>query len=156
MCIGHAADHAFGRQFAKSVDRVDNVHVALESGTVVPRPQDNTRATLAPILTKEDGRIDFQRSAQEIYNRLRGFQPWPGAWTRFRGKNFNIWEARLAQESFADVSPATLRVDGNRLFVACGDNSALEFLTIQPEGKKKMSAKDFVNGYRPASSEAFG
>ena len=66
----------------------------LESGTVYPEPQDHGRSTLAPILKKEDGKIDFQSTAQEILNRLRGFQPWPGAYTSFRGKNLHIWAAQ--------------------------------------------------------------
>lgn len=127
---------------------------ALEQGTITPRPQDNTKATLAPILTKEDGRIDFRRSARGIHNRLRGFQPWPGAFTTFRGRNLNVWEARPAGAS--NLSPSELKVVGERLLVGCGQNTALEFLTVQPEGKKRMSAKDFVNGYRPLAVERLG
>src|SRR6266851_4282431 len=66
----------------------------LKAGTVHPQPQDHAKATLAPILTKEDGKVDFQRTAQEILNRLRGFQPWPGAYTSFRGKNLHVWAAQ--------------------------------------------------------------
>ena len=71
---------------------------ALQAGKVQPRPQDNAKATLAPILKKEDGRIDFHRTAQEICNRLRGFQPWPGAFTTFRGKNLQVWAAKPVPE----------------------------------------------------------
>jgi len=125
---------------------------ALENSTITPRPQDNSQASLAPILKKEDGLIDFSRSAQRIYDRLRGFQPWPGAWTKFRGKNFTIWEARPGRN--VGVPPATLLLDGDRLLVGCGDGTALEMITVQPEGKKRMSARDFVNGYRPSGDEA--
>src|SRR5579863_3335564 len=69
---------------------------SLQAGNIRPRPQDNAQATLAPILKKEDGQVDFSRSAQEIFNRIRGFQPWPGAYTKFRGKNLQILKARPA------------------------------------------------------------
>jgi len=124
---------------------------ALEAGTVTPRPQEDSKATLAPILTKEDGRIEFHRTAQEIYNRLRGFQPWPGAFTTFRGKNLNVWEAKPAGAS--NLSPGELKVEGERLLVGCGKNTALELITVQPEGKKRMSARDFVNGHQPKAKE---
>jgi methionyl-tRNA formyltransferase len=127
---------------------------ALENSTITSRPQDNSQASLAPILKKEDGLIDFSRSAQQIYDRLRGFQPWPGAWTKFRGKNFTIWEARPGRN--AGVPPATLLLDGDRLLVGCGDGTALEMITVQPEGKKRMSARDFVNGYQPKPNEKLG
>jgi len=127
----------------------------LEAGTITPDPQDNARASLAPILTKEDGHIDFQRPATEIYNRLRGFQPWPGAFSLFRGKKLAIVEAKPV-DGTAGAPPATLKVEGTRLFVACGDSTAIELLTVQPEGKKPMSAAAFVNGHRPAHGEALG
>jgi methionyl-tRNA formyltransferase len=118
----------------------------LAEGTINPQPQKNHQATLAPILKKEDGRIDFSRSAQEIYNRLRGFQPWPGAFTSFRGKVLNVTAAKPTSEV---VPQSQLLVRDNRLFVGCGNATALELLEVQPEGKKRISASDFVHGYRP-------
>src|SRR5579862_6184417 len=109
----------------------------LPSGIVSARPQDNTRATLAPILKKEDGQIDFQRTAQEVLNRLRGFQPWPGAYTSFRGKNLQIWAAQPVERA---VSPAAIVVENGRLIVGCGSGSALQLLEVQLEGKKRMPA----------------
>ncbi len=125
----------------------------LEAGTIHPQKQDNARATLAPILKKEDGRIDFTRSAQEIYNRLRGFQPWPGAFTTFRRKGLGITAIKLAAEQ---VATAEILVRDGRLFVGCGIGSAIELLEIQPEGKKRMAARDFVQGYRPQPGERLG
>lgn len=125
----------------------------LEAGTVHPQPQDNKKATLAPILRKEDGRIDFCRTAQQILNRLRAFQPWPGAFTTFRGKNLNVWAAKLASKHLAE---SELAVDGERLFVGCGENTSLELLEMQPEGKKRMTARDFMHGYRPQTGEKLG
>src|SRR5580698_73482 len=107
----------------------------LQAETVQARPQDNTKATLAPILKKEDGRIDFHRSAEEICNRLRGFQPWPGAFTTFRGKNLQVWAAKPAKR---EASRGELAVQTEHLFAGSGQNTALELLELQPEGKKRL------------------
>ncbi|MGA2357141.1 MAG: methionyl-tRNA formyltransferase, partial [Terriglobales bacterium] len=86
-------------------------------------------------------------------NRLRGFQPWPGAFTMFRGKNLHVWDATAAPGS---LSPGELLVEGNRLIVGCAEGTALALLEVQPEGKKRMPAGDFVHGYRPQSGEKLG
>jgi methionyl-tRNA formyltransferase len=125
----------------------------LEARTLHPRPQDNARASLAPILKKEDGRIDFSRSAADIINRIRGFQPWPGAYTKFRGKTLQILKAQPAAHA---VPVGELHVLSNRLLVGCGHNTSLELLEIQLEGKKRSSAQDFVRGYRPIPGEKLG
>ena len=125
----------------------------LSEGTIRPEPQKNEEATLAPILKKEDGRIDFGRDASQSYHRLRGFQPWPGAFTNFRGKALNITAAKPATEK---VPQAELLVIDDKLFVGCGNSSALELLEVQPEGKKRISAREFVHGYRPKTGERLG
>lgn len=125
----------------------------LREGKIPLQAQDDARATLASILKKEDGRIDFQRTAAEIWNRLRGFQPWPGAFTSFRGKNLHVWAARPSTGSAAQ---AKIKVDQQRLLVGCGEDTCLELLEVQPEGKKRMSAQDFIHGYRPQSGEKLG
>lgn len=125
----------------------------LEAGKVRPRPQDHSKVTLAPILKKEDGRIDFHRSAQEICNRLRGFQPWPGAFTSFHGKNLHVWSAHPADYHLAE---GALAIEADRMIVGCGQGAALELLEVQPEGKKRMTACDFIHGYRPQKGEKLG
>ena len=125
----------------------------LQSESLTPRKQDNGQTSLAPILTKEDGRIDFGRTAHEIYNRLRGFQPWPGAFTVFRGRMLSITAAKPAS---GKASQARLLVEGSQLFVGCGMNTSLAILELQPEGKKRMPARDFIHGYRPHDSEILG
>jgi methionyl-tRNA formyltransferase len=122
----------------------------LQTGTIRPQRQDNAHATLAPMLKKEDGRIDFSRSAQEIYDRFRGFQPWPGAFTSFRGRGLNITALRPTS---AQAFPAQLLVRDGKLFVGCGKNSSVELLEVQPEGKKRISGRDFIQGYRPSVGE---
>jgi methionyl-tRNA formyltransferase len=125
----------------------------LQAKRIHPHPQDNSQATLAPILKKEDAVIDFSRSAAEIYNRIRGFQPWPGAYTKFRDKTLQITKARPLAES---VPPAELRTSDDRLLVGCAHNTSLELLEIQLEGKKRTSAPDFLRGYHPTPSEKLG
>jgi methionyl-tRNA formyltransferase len=125
----------------------------LQSGSLQPRPQDHSQATLAPILNKEDGLIDFSRSAAEICNRMRGFQPWPGAYTRFRGKNLQLLKARPATDA---MPPAQLCPHADRLLVGCGHGTSLELLEIQLEGKKPTSARDFLHGYHPQPGEKLG
>lgn len=126
----------------------------LQAGTITPQPQDHTRASLAPILKKEDGLIDFQRTAPEICSRLRGFQPWPGAFTTLRGKTLNIEAARPAEGPL--IPPGELKVEGERLLAGCGGGTTVEFLQVHPEGKRSMSARDFIHGYRPKSGEKLG
>jgi len=125
----------------------------LAAGTIQPKPQDHSKATLAPILKKEDGLIDFSRSAIETVNRWRGFQPWPGAYTKFRGKNLAV----VAAKSSAVVAPiGEIRLQGERTFVGCGANTSLELLEIQLEGKKRMTTRDFLHGYHLTSGERLG
>lgn len=132
---------------------VETLH-GLQRGTVRPLPQNHALATLAPILKKEDGQVNFTRSAGEIYNRWRGFQPWPGASTLFRGKNLKIIAARVGEGRAA--SPGELQWDGEKLIAGCGNGSVLELLQLQPEGRKAISAREFVSGYRPAPGERLG
>ena len=127
--------------------------VALQAGEICPQKQDNSHATLAPILKKEDGEVDFSRNATEIFNRFRGFQPWPGAYTKFRGKNLQILNAKPAPDK---VPPAELKLTADRLLAGCGQNTSLELLEIQVEGKKRTAARDFIHGYRPKEGEKLG
>ncbi len=125
----------------------------LQAGTIHPRPQDHAKATLAPILKKEDGQIDFHLTAREILNRLRGFQPWPGAYTSFRGKNLHVWAAQPVERA---ATTAEMLVENGRLIAGCAAGSALELLEVQLEGKKRMPAADFVHGHQPRTGENLG
>jgi methionyl-tRNA formyltransferase len=133
----------------------------LEGGQVRLAPQDHSQATLAPILKKEDGRMDFARSAEDLFNRLRGFQPWPGAFTIFKGKALQVHHAQPLQHA-VKLTSAQIAVEGTRLFVGCGKkeakdtNAALELLEVQLEGKRRMTTQEFINGYRPKSGDYLG
>src|SRR5271169_5641075 len=111
----------------------------LANGTIHPQPQDNANATLAPILKREDGLIDFSRTATETWNRFRGFQPWPGAFTLFRGKVLQLHAAVPAPE-VALVKAAHFVVEKGRLLLGFAHGTTLEVLELQVEGKKRMSA----------------
>lgn len=133
---------------------VDTI-AAYAAGRIAPQPQDHPNATLAPILTKDDGRIDFSQPAAVIHNRLRGFTPWPGAHTTFRGAGLKVIAARPARETL-QAPPGTLEFTQRRLLVACGQATALELLELQPEGRNKVSAESFANGARLSQNEILG
>ena len=133
----------------------------LDNGQVRATPQNHVHATLAPILKKEDGRMDFTRSAEELFNRLRGFQPWPGAFTTFKGKTLQVHRSQATNlERALQLAAGEIAVEGTRLFVGCRKNEAadttLELLEIQLEGKRRMTAQQFINGYRPTSGDYLG
>ena len=123
----------------------------LERGEIAPSPQDDSQASFAPLLKKEDGRIDWSLSAQQIYNRIRGLQPWPGAFTTFRGKSCHIWGTpasrrsprRGCRRSFADA-----RGRATRRHAASTPLCELE--SVQLEGRKRVTAREFANGARLA------
>jgi methionyl-tRNA formyltransferase len=125
---------------------------SLESAGVVPVPQDNALATLAPIIKKEDGRIDWHWPARDTVNRSRGFVPWPGTYTRFRGRQLNIWRARAAGER---IEPGTLVRAEGCLLAGAGEGS-VELLEVQVEGKKRVDAAAFWNGYQIKDGERLG
>jgi len=157
---GDTAETLGPRLAAIGADLMVDTLRRLEAGTVCPVPQDNTQATLAPILKKEDGRMDFTRSANDLYNRLRGFQPWPGAFTIFKGKTLQVHRAQPAQQA-AKLEPGHIAVEAARLFVGCGvdkdkDEPALELLEIQLEGKRRMTVQEFINGYRLKTGDHLG
>ncbi|MGH9556675.1 MAG: methionyl-tRNA formyltransferase, partial [Terriglobales bacterium] len=126
----------------------------LELSALRASPQNHSQASLAPLLKKEDGRIYFAWTATEIHNRLRGFQPWPGVYTIFRGKNLALWAVQPVAGMAAP--PAELRIVSERLLLGCGQGTTLEIHELQPEGKKRMSARDFLHGYRPREGERLG
>ena len=142
------------RLAAMGADLLVETLQGLKEGSIHPQPQDNSRATLAPILKKEDGIADFSRTAEEIFNRIRGFQPWPGMHTKFRGKGLRIWKAAPTEADLnLTLKPGQLRVLDDRVFVGCGSKTSLELIEVQLEGKKCSSARDFLHGYRPEEGE---
>jgi methionyl-tRNA formyltransferase len=132
----------------------------LAAETITPKAQNHAEASYAPMLKKEDGRIDWKRPAVEIYNRMRGFAPWPGAYTTFRGQSCQVWGEPVSKERAASLpggrAPGTLFGEKNELLVWCGDATVLDVRLVQVEGRKAVRATDFANGARLKSGERFG
>ena len=146
------------RLSAKGPDLVAETLERLEAGTISPQPQDNSRASRAPLLKKEHGLIDWSRPAHEIANRVRGFLPWPGCHTGFRGRKLQIWRAksnpshereRVGQE----LQPGQLFTHDDSLLVTCGQDTFLEILDVQLEGRRRMTAAEFLHGAQPEPGE---
>ena len=143
----------------------------LDKGQITPIPQDNSEATYAPPLRKEHGRIDWQLSARQIYNQIRGLDPWPGAFTTFRGKTCRLWGRPLSTDDFANATgslhpghahsslppspPGTIHTRKSAVFVSCGVG-ALVLTFVQLEGRKRVPAGDFANGAQLTSADRFG
>jgi len=129
----------------------------LASGSIAPEKQDNAQATYAPLLKKEDGRVEWSQPALAIHNRIRGLQPWPGAFTSFRGQSLHIWRSEIAVEELG--RPAAGRqgqiLTVRPLTVSTAD-TPLELLEVQLEGRKRIPAADFVNGQRVTENELLG
>jgi methionyl-tRNA formyltransferase len=122
----------------------------VDRGEIRPVAQNDDEATYAPLLKREDGLIDWRMSAPEMARRVRAFQPWPGTFTFFRGSRLMLWKARYVEQRHHS-EPATITgLEKSGVLVACASETALLIEEIQLEGKRRMSARDFINGLRLA------
>jgi methionyl-tRNA formyltransferase len=121
-----------------------------ELPAIQSEPQDDSQATYAPILKKEDGKIDWQLSAHEILNRIRGFEPWPGGYGFLRGQRLQIWSAAVGDQ---ELLPGVLRAVNRKLYAGCGRGESIELRGVQLEGKKRMPASAFMNGFPLSGDE---
>ena len=130
----------------------------LECGTLRGEPQDHSLATYAPLLKREDGRIHWAMPAPQIFNRCRGFDPWPGTYAEFRGSRLRLWGRPFPQKRAPGNAPApgTLQLVGSTLVAACGESTWLELTELQLEGRKRMTATEFLAGARLAHDERLG
>ena len=126
------------------------VRTLAELPAIQPQPQDDSQATYAPILKKEDGKIDWTLSAREILNRIRGFEPWPGGYGFLRGQRLQIWSAVSGNQR---LSPGALRAVNRKLYAGCGREESIELREVQLEGKKRMPAAAFMNGFPLSDDE---
>lgn len=127
----------------------------IESGTLLAEKQNDAEATYAPILKKEDGLVDWHLPASRIYNRFRGLLPWPGTYTTFRGQLLHLWNVKPAIDIETGI-PGSVQVRNRKVLVSCGNNSALELLEVQLEGRKIIPAGAFCNGQHLMDSEMLG
>jgi methionyl-tRNA formyltransferase len=124
---------------------------------LTPHPQRDQDATFAPVLKKEDGLIDWSLDAAIIERRVRGFQPWPNAYTSFNLKGLTIWRAQPVTSQNADASPGEIiSARGDELLVSCGEQTALRLLEVQPEARKRIPVRDFINGLHVKVGDRFG
>jgi methionyl-tRNA formyltransferase len=124
---------------------------------IEPRAQEEEKATFAPMLRREDGLIDWALDAGQIERRVRGFQPWPNAFTVYQGRRLVIWRGHvLSNYEGSAKSGEIVEARGDQLMVACGDETALRLLEVQPEGKRRMAARDFLNGAHIRAGERLG
>ena len=124
---------------------------------IEPREQAEEKATFAPILKREDGLVNWAFDAEQIERRVRGFQPWPNAFTKYNSQRLVIWRASVASdEAEGNVEGEIIKAHGDDLFVSCGDKSVLHLHEVQPEGKRRMSVRDFLSGARLQAGERLG
>jgi len=133
---------------SETLDRINEIQ---------PGKQDEAAASYAPILKREDGLIDWNLSAEELSNRVRGFQPFPSSFTFYNGLRLTIWKATPAPYTASNSTPVAtiISLDNKVIDVACGSDTVLSVSEVQPEGKKRMSAADFVNGNRVKVGDGF-
>ena len=124
---------------------------------IEPREQEEEKATFAPMLRREDGLIEWALDAGAIERRVRGFQPWPNAHTTYNSQRLVVWRAEVAEgDGQAGDVGQIVRAHGDELLVSCGEGTRLLLSEVQPEGKRRMSARDFLNGARVRVGERFG
>jgi methionyl-tRNA formyltransferase len=126
---------------------------------IEPREQSEEKATFAPVLHREDGLVDWALDATQIERRVRGFQPWPNAHTKYNSQRLVIWRASVLTQSPArggEEEGLILKAHGDELIVSCGDETQLLLHEVQPEGKRRMKVRDFLNGARLKAGERFG
>ena len=129
---------------------------SFDRGAIAPKPQENALATYAPPLTKQEGQIDWKQPAPIIYNQIRALQPWPGTYTRFRGRLCHIWGKQVENDATMSASePGVIVSSQSEIIVACGGETWLNVVYVQPEGRKRMTAREFANGARLGSKERF-
>jgi methionyl-tRNA formyltransferase len=126
----------------------------LAQGELTGRVQNPAEATMAPMLKREDGRIEWARTAAEIFNRMRGFAPWPGAYTEFRGQTCHLRGKPVAGTAVGE--PGTILVEKDLVNAVCGGGSRLEITHVKQEGRREISAGEFVRGARLKNGEQFG
>jgi methionyl-tRNA formyltransferase len=138
------AEELFDRLAALSADLMVSTLEKLENGVITPIPQNHNDATHAPIIKKEMARLDFTKTAREIHNAIRGYYSWPCAFFMMNGKRVKVISARIGGKT--NEKAGTVIGNSDELVIACGENSSIRLLTVQPEGSKAMSSKQMLCG----------
>jgi methionyl-tRNA formyltransferase len=144
------------RMSAIGADLIAESLLRFDRGEILPAPQEVKSASYAPILKKEDGRIDWRRPAQQIYNRMRGFAPWPGSYTTFRGQTCHLWgRPEASGAAGADIALGEIVPSTKEVYAVCGEGTCIRLESVQIEGRKKISAPEFARGARIGLAERF-
>lgn len=143
------------RMSVAGADLIVDTLLKFNRAEIAPRPQDVSQVSYAPILKKEDGRINWSRTACEIYNRTRGFAPWPGAFTTFRTQTCHLWGRPAATLPEKNLSGGEIFSSGQSVLAGCAKGTCLQLEFVQLEGRKKITAREFVNGARLTPGERF-
>ena len=151
---GETAPQLLARLAAVGADLISETLKHLND--IEAKPQVNEEATFAPILKREDGLIDWSMDAAAIERRVRGFQPWPNAHTTFRSRRLVIWHASPESSEHAFASGEIIAAHGDSLTVSCGSRTGLRLLEVQPEGGRRITARDFLNGAHVSVGERLG
>lgn len=145
------------------MERLSEIGAGLLSETLsrlhalTPQPQNDAKATFAPLLKKEDGLIDWSQNAAAIERRVRGLQPWPNAYTSFRARGLTIWRAQpVASAGREAASGEVITAHGDELLIQCDEQTALRLIEVQPEARKRLGARDFINGLHVKVGDRFG
>jgi methionyl-tRNA formyltransferase len=145
----------YARMSESGAELVVDSLLKFDHGEISPTPQDQAKATSAPILKKEDGKIDWSRTARQIFNRMRGFTPWPGAYTTFRGQTCSLWGRPASDMAVEGIRPGEILSSTNEMHVGCGEGTSLRVEFVQLEGRKRVSAREFANGARIIPTDRF-
>jgi methionyl-tRNA formyltransferase len=144
------------RMSAIGAELVVDSLLRFERGEIQLAPQDSQKASYAKILKKEDGRIEWQRTARQIYNRMRGFTPWPGTYSTFRGQTCHLWgRPGGGADAEGHKPPGEIVTASKEIYVVCGERTCLRLESVQVEGRKRISTREFANGARLTPGERF-
>ena len=138
------AEELFDRLAVLSADLMISTLEKLEKGEITPTPQNQNEATYAPIIKKEMAKLDFTKTAADIHNAVRGYYSWPCAFFMLNGKRIKVLSAKIGDKT--NKNAGTVIANGEELVIACGDNTTIRLLSVQPEGSKPMTSKQMLCG----------
>lgn len=121
---------------------------------VTPIPQDETKVTFSPNITREQEKIDWHKTAEEIDNQVRGMRPWPTAFTTYKETTWKLWQVTPSTEMTEAKAGTIIKRTKKELWIACGQGTVLSITVLQPSGKGKLAIQDFLNGVGKSVSES--
>ncbi|PIR96981.1 MAG: methionyl-tRNA formyltransferase [Candidatus Doudnabacteria bacterium CG10_big_fil_rev_8_21_14_0_10_41_10] len=139
----------------EAASQINDLLLAWCNNEIHSKKQDDHEATFTKILTKEDGKIVWKRPAESIVRQIKAFRVWPGTWTTIGSNRLKIIDAVVSEER-SRLSPGFIKIKNGKITVGCGNNSSIDLITLQPEGKNEMNAKDYANGFSGNNGKTMG